>query len=495
MARIQWTDAEKKKVLTKARQIRRKEPDLSPRKLADMAQRAVLPPKRQREHIINDPPYRLDWFLRGLEDSPAPAAVAEAAPPGPAAVGPPPGAADEGPPGADGEGPPGPVDEGPPSKGWLTEALQRASPERSPSGRKRKVFWTPHETEQILARAREIRDRTGLQKGRDLIFRAQRDVLPPDRWRDRGTLTGQRIDYMLAKIAEWPPFRIVSPETESEPVDPLAEERAVLEAERQALEAEKLRLALCEFAYPQAAAPEAAAPEAATPGDLDTASLISELAGRLFLGVQGGMTMLFEAVESLRRQQAEDHNLLLRMAADLDPKNYLVRPGPRAAAAEAAGEAAEALQETPRTPLGDTGFTIPGPLLQPPRASQEDAPRKPKICLVGGQPDWGREVVRAVSRDAEVVHEPEADKARNKGFKSFDVVYFTPMAGHSAFNKAKNDIGHQNVLRTASTGAAKIAEELRLLVRKRQAREAKAAGMPANGQSHGGRNLAAAAGR
>jgi hypothetical protein len=357
--RIKWTEEERQTLLVRGREVQLEEPGISVRTLIDRAQDA-LPEDRRRSGAKNEPPYRLDWFVRGLNGQ------------------------------TTGEPPP-----------TLAQV---------PGVRTGRVHWSTEELEAILARAREIRDTTGLENGRCLIDRAQHDVLPRDRWRDKASMQGRRVNWLLLKIAEFPPLRATATERDR---------------------AEKIRQALVEYAFP----PREPAPldpvEAAR--CLGTRDVLTVLGERLF----SGLATLVDCLDDLKRQQAEQTDLLYE---------FLEK--------QAGRPEAHAPSDIQSTVPGRNGHH------EPPRRS----PDKPRVCLIGGSAEWGRDIVRALAGVADVTHEPNSDLARAKGFRSYDLVFVTPIAGHTATARAKKELGHQKVLYLPHTGAAKIIEEIRKIL-------------------------------
>lgn len=424
-ARIDWTMEEKAELIAEGREIRRQNPKLGPRLVLARAQEAVLPPERRRTHIQSIPPARMKWYTDALAgDLRETAREID-------------------------------LQELPPVHSPELVELPPVKSFRHPLGktRKQRIFWSPHDLDQLLRAARRIRDETGLLNERRLLDRAQREVLPPERWRGTATMGGGVITYLLDKMREWPRFS----------VEPKTEPREYYDPQR----AEGLRAALFDYAYPPppppepididavvAEAVEQAVSETTRVGIVkaETEDLIAEMSRRAYFvfselvnDVRGGLT----ALRDLQTSQGRDHELLMRLAQEWDPKLVAGPPAPPPVAETALNGRYDG-----------EGVVV---------AEKPSMPRL-KGILVGGAVEFGREVIGAVKAVLDLDHNPSSNNARNKGFKNYDCVFITPIAGHSATKVAKNEIGHENVFFIPQTSSARIAEEIRKWVSKKESK-------------------------
>ncbi len=296
------------------------------------------------------------------------------------------------------------------------------------AARKKRVVWTRDERAAVLARAIEIRERTGLLNTRRLFLRAMTDVLPPDRRVTVNAIAGERGHWFREPILALPPLSVAAPAPEPEkapePVpEPLPPLRPV---------------------HPDILLDE-----------ITTRDLVTVLAGRLYDMAAQGLAGLQAAAADLDRRQRKDHALLRRVVSDLDP-SYL------APQAKPAPSHQPPKQDLPPTPSVAKPVVTPPPAPAPaPKPAAVPLAAKIKIAVVGVRSDQISTILKGVGSLANVVCLTDPEQASRRGFRKFDQVILNASCAHKVRARALSDVGSHRVRRIPAMSAAACIEEIR----------------------------------
>ncbi len=174
--------------------------------------------------------------------------------------------------------------------------------------------------------------------------------------------------------------------------------------------------------------------------EVTTRDLVTVLAARAYDALEGAFKTLNTVLADLDRRQREDHDLLQRLVADLDP-SYL-RPAPEPVAQPVAPEKAPTVPQAPP------------PVPAAPRAN--GTPHKLKVAVVGVIRDQIGAIMNNAGRVADVRCFEDPQLAAKNGFKSYDRVVLSRHCSHAVQVTAQNDAGRDAVRRMETTSAAAI---------------------------------------